>query len=432
MNLQESTNGLLQLIQQSQSLYHTMEAASRRLEEAGFQKLELTEISALEPGKAYYVAVYDRTLVAFRVPTGTLESFRIEAAHIDTPCFVIKPNPERKKSGCLTLNVERYGGPILNTWMDRPLTIAGRVCVATDDAFAPKTMLYSSQKPVAVIPNLAIHMNREVNKGIELKVQTDMEPIVAFLGENEDTKDWLLKQIARELAVEPQDILDFELSLCSAEQPVMTGFQDEFISAPRLDNLTSCQSCLNGIVNTEALEHICTMSVLFDNEECGSRSKQGAGSVMLSTLMEKIYLNMTENGGSRNGFLDAMLKSIVISMDVAHATHPNHPEKNDPTNLIPMDAGVVIKLNNNQRYSTDTLGSSIVAGICKAAEISCKKFVNQGDQMGGGTLGSILSATIPAMTVDVGVPILAMHSSREMMSAASQLAMDQFAEAFFK
>ena len=177
MELQKSTNRLVELIRHSQSPYHTMKEAISQLEKAGFERISLAESAALEPGKAYYVSIYDRSLAAFRVPQSGFKGFRIITSHIDNPCFMIKPNPERKKSDCITLNVERYGGPILNTWLDRPLTIAGRVCVATDDPFNPKTMLYNSKKPVAVIPNLAIHMNRDANSGIKYNPQKDMIPL---------------------------------------------------------------------------------------------------------------------------------------------------------------------------------------------------------------------------------------------------------------
>ncbi len=407
MELQESTNRLVELIRHSQSPYHTMKEAISQLEKAGFERISLAESAALEPGKAYYVSIYDRSLAAFRVPQSGFKGFRIITSHIDNPCF-------------------------MNTWLDRPLTIAGRVCVATDDPFNPQTILYNSKKPVAVIPNLAIHMNREVNKGVELKVQTDLEPIVSLIGAKENTQGWLLGKIAAELGIEADSILDYELFLCNGEEPSITGFDDEFLSAPRLDNLTSCQSCLNAIMDTEALSDICNLVVLFDNEECGSSSKQGAGSVILSSILEKIYLNTPDTDKSRTAFIDVMLHSLTASLDVAHAMHPNHPEKNDPTNPIPMEGGVVIKMNYNQRYATDTNAVSIVEGICRAEKIAHTKFVNHGDAVGGGTLGSILSTSIPAMTVDLGVPILAMHSSRELMARSSQLAMDQFAEAFFK
>ena len=201
MELQESTNRLVELIRHSQSPYHTMKEAISQLEKAGFERISLAESAALEPGKAYYVSIYDRSLAAFRVPQSGFKGFRIITSHIDNPCFMIKPNPERKKSDCITLNVERYGGPILNTWLDRPLTIAGRVCVATDDPFNPKTMLYNSKKPVAVIPNLAIHMNREVNKGVELKVQTDLEPIVSLIGARKIRRDGFLERSLQSLAL---------------------------------------------------------------------------------------------------------------------------------------------------------------------------------------------------------------------------------------
>ena len=422
---------LLKYIGACTSPYHTVDTSLQMLLDSGFTELSLEDEWQLDSG-SYVVNVFGTTLFAFHIGKKPEHTLRIASAHTDFPAIRVKPNPITSMKGYTKLNVEMYGGLIENTWLDRPLTIAGRVCVATDDPFNPKTMLYNSKKPVAVIPNLAIHMNREVNKGVELKVQTDLEPIVSLIGAKENTQGWLLGKIAAELGIEADSILDYELFLCNGEEPSITGFDDEFLSAPRLDNLTSCQSCLNAIMDTEALSDICNLVVLFDNEECGSNSKQGAGSVILSSILEKIYLNTPDTDKSRTAFIDVMLHSLTASLDVAHAMHPNHPEKNDPTNPIPMEGGVVIKMNYNQRYATDTNAVSIVEGICRAEKIAHTKFVNHGDAVGGGTLGSILSTSIPAMTVDLGVPILAMHSSRELMARSSQLAMDQFAEAFFK
>lgn len=434
MYKKDSTDRLMSLLEASYSPYHSLRTSIAALEDAGFSEWNLTDERGLEPGKAYYVSIYDRTLAAFRVPTGELKSFHIAAAHIDNPCFIIKPRPERSKSGYITLNVERYGGPILNTWLDRPLTISGKVWTKSEDPSKPQTTLFSSGKPVAIIPNLAIHMNRDVNKGVELKVQNDLEPVISLLDSDEQAQGVLLKYIASCLSVKPEDIIDCELFLYNADKPQRVGIKDDLISSPRLDNLTSCSSCLYGIMNSKPDKDICKLAVLFDNEECGSHSKQGAASMILSVLMEKIYLmrgNSAEAYRLRTGFLNSMLSSMIVSLDVAHATHPNHPEKNDPTNHIALDAGVVIKMNFNQRYATDTAAIAYVESICEANSIPFTKFVNQGDQAGGGTLGSIMSANIPAMTVDIGVPILSMHSSRELMSVASQEAMDHFAAAFF-
>ena len=402
------------------------------LEESGFKKWEWTKNQALEPGRPYYAVAYERTLIAFRTPADAPRGFRIAAAHIDTPCFMVKPKPERKKSGYLSLNVEKYGGPILNTWLDRPLTIAGRVCLDSGDPFSPEVRLYSSGRPVAVIPNLAIHMNREVNKGVELKVQTDLEPVVALISGENMEEEYILSKVAEQLGVDREKILDYELFLCNADEPLVTGYEEELISSPRLDNLTSCASCLSAITGTDSCDNICTLVTLFDNEECGSRSKQGAGSSMLSILLEKIFLSLGERKRGREEFLEAMLNTMVISLDVAHATHPNHPEKNDPTNQIPLDAGVVFKMSFNQRYATDARAIAAGVAVCRRDNIPHTKFVNQGDSVGGGTLGSILSASIPVQTMDIGVPLLAMHSARELMAAKSQEAMDSFTAAFLR
>ena len=422
---------LLRLLNNSQSPFHSLAEGKKILEENGFEAWDWTKSQKLSPGKAYYTAAYERSLIAFRTPSAALSGFRIAAAHIDTPCFMIKPKPERNKSGYITLNVEKYGGPILNTWLDRPLTIAGRVCIETEDPFKPQVRLYSSEVPVAVIPNLAIHMNREVNKGVELKVQNDMEPVAALASGDVLTEGYLLRQVGDQLGVSPEAILDYELFLCNGDAPAVTGFDRELLSAPRLDNLTSCASCLAGLLETDAQEGTCSIAVLFDNEECGSRSKQGAGSSMMATVLERIVYALG-TGTAREDFLNVMLNSMIVSLDVAHATHPNHPEKNDPTNQIPIDGGVVFKMSYNQRYATDTVALAIGEGICRKNGIAHVKFVNQGDTAGGGTLGSILSATIPVMTMDIGIPLLAMHSARELMALKSQEAMDSFTSLFFR
>lgn len=427
MNLQESNDQLLRLINASVSPYHTVQEGIRMLKEAGFEEWKLDSSEPLEAGKAYYTDVYGTTLIAFRMPKQEIAGYRIATGHTDWPCFRIKPNPDQTTALYHKLNVEMYGGAISNTWLDRPLLLAGRICLKGENAFSPKEILYSSKKPVAVIPNLAIHMNREVNRGVELKVQTDMEILLTYL--NGSKPNGLLDRIAAELGVDSSEILDCDLYAANAEQGRLIGFDEEMIQSPRLDNLTSCASCLHGIIVNDSLENQVSMIALFDNEECGSRSKQGAGSVVLASLLEKILLCSGKPG--RLNYLNTVSDSFIVSLDVAHATHPNHPEKADPTNPIHLDGGVILKLSTNQRYATDPSAVAVVEGICRDNEIAHQKFVNHGDIPGGGTLGSILSATIPAKTVDIGVPLLGMHSSCELMAASSQLAMDQFVEAYF-
>jgi len=436
MTLQESNNTLLTLINASVSPYHAVKESIRQLEEAGFAEWPLGSAKELVPGGAYYTNIYGTTLVAFRMPKNPLSAdcfggFRIATAHTDNPCFRVKPNPDHYKNPMYhRINVEGYGGAILSTWMDRPLMIAGRVCVKGENSFSPKELFYTSGRPVAVIPNLAIHMNRDVNKGVALKVQTDMEAVLTYINKKDGRETTgLIERIAAELGVAREDILDYDLYLNSAEEGGFIGYDEEMIQAPRLDNLTSCQSCLSGLIAAESLADTVSMIALFDNEECGSRSKQGAGSTVLVTLLEKILL--CSGVASRTAFLNSLLNSFIVSLDVAHATHPNHPEKADPTNPVALDGGVIIKLNTNQKYATDSTAVAVVEDICQRNNIAYQKFVNHGDIAGGGTLGSILSSTIPAKTVDVGVPLLGMHSSRELMAAESQLAMNRFVEQFF-
>ncbi len=435
MTLQESNNTLLSFIHASVSPYHAVSNSISQLEAAGFTEWKLNGTENLVPGGAYYTNIYGTTLIAFRMPKQPLSAdsfkgFRIATAHTDNPCFRIKPQPDHYKNPLYhRLNMEAYGGAILNTWLDRPLVIAGRIALKGEDSFSPREVFYNSGRPVAVIPNLAVHMNREVNKGVALKIQGDMEAVLTYTNKGEKPIG-LLERIADELGAAVEDILDYDLYVNNAEEGCLIGYDEELLQAPRLDNLTSCQSCLSGLMAAKSLNDTVSMIALFDNEECGSRSKQGAGSTVLVTLLEKILL--CSGIDSRIVFLNSMLNSFIVSLDVAHAAHPNHLEKSDPTNPIALDGGVIIKLNTNQRYATDSTAVAVVEDICKRAQIPYQKFVNHGDITGGGTLGSILSSTIPAKTVDVGVPLLGMHSSRELMAASSQLAMNQFAEHFFK
>lgn len=427
---------LLSLIKEGVTPYHVVQEGIRRLKAAGFTEWPLNASEPLEPGRAYYTNVYGTTLIAFRTARKEAKGFRIATAHTDSPVFHVKPNASRYTPLYEKLNVEAYGGAIWNTWMDRPLLLAGRVCVKGNDCFSPKEILYCSKRPVAVIPNLAIHMNREVNKGVQLKVQTDMEALLTCCPKDGTKPRSLQDLLAEELGVGEEDILDYDLALTNAEEGCRIGYRGELLQAPRLDNLTSCDSCLSGLIASDGKDDLISLIALFDNEECGSNTKQGAGSAMLSALLEKILICSRQGNKmkeiERMEFLNSISNSFVVSLDVAHASHPNHPEKSDPTNMVRLDGGVIIKMNSNQRYATDTSAVAAVEGICRKYGIAHQKFVNHGDIAGGGTLGSILSSSIPAKTVDVGVPLLGMHSSRELMALSSQIEMNRFVEALFQ
>ncbi len=427
-------DSLKSLIQASVSPYHCISEAAGRLTKAGFSQLELGSPWDLAAGSAYFVPAYDSTLIAFSIgplTPGVSPSLRIAAAHTDWPCLKLKPSPELSSHGYGKLNVEVYGGPILSTWLDRPLSIAGKVCLMSDDPFHPQVQFFCSPKPVLTIPNLAIHMNRDVNKGVELNPQVDMLPLAAVLTDQINPDRFFLDYLADQLHTAPENILDFELCLFNPEEGCTLGLQGELFSSPRLDNLTSVEACLSGLISAgqsaSAADRIQVVA-LYDNEEIGSRTKQGAASNLTERVLEKIYLSL---GYNRCDLLDGLFNGFLLSLDVAHAIHPNHPEKCDIKNQITMGDGVAIKLASSQSYATDASHASVIQGLCIRNKIPYKKFSNRSDSRGGSTLGSISSAFLNIPTVDAGIPILAMHSSRELMHIQDQKALNDLVKAYF-
>lgn len=407
-----------QYLNTSPTPYHCVSSAVSILKAAGFEELSMTAPFHIRQGGKYYLTPYDTMLFAFTVGTADFaaQSFHIAAAHTDYPCLHIKPTPELAAGGYFRLNTEVYGGPILNTWLDRPLSLAGRVALRSEKTYEPQLRLYDAGRPLLTIPNLAIHMNRKVNEGIELKKQCDLLPLFGLKGEGEMNEDYFLEFLAKELRCAKEDILDFDLYVYSAEEGVQIGLNQEFFSAPRLDNQTSCYALLRAIADGTREDGI-NVIALYDNEEVGSHTKQGADSMLLMLLLEKIYAAF---GMDKSALNDAILRSFLFSVDVAHALHPNHPEKYDPVNRALMNDGVVLKLGINQRYSYDSEAVAAAQQLCEKAGAKFKKFVNHADMPGGGTLGPIISSWLPMKTVDIGVPILAMHSARELMGVEDE------------
>lgn len=433
-------DSLNSLIQSSVSPYHCIQEASRRLSEAGFTKLTLHKPWSLKAGGAYFVPAYDSTLLAFTVDGDSDKAsaplLRIAAAHTDWPCLKVKPSPEVSVHGYAKLNVEVYGGPILSSWLDRPLSAAGKVCVASQDPFHPETRFLRCDRPLFTIPNLAIHMNRDVNKGVELNPQVDMLPLASVLSDSLEKDSYFLNFLAKELNADPKDILDYEIYLYNWEEGCLLGLDNELFSSPRLDNLTSVEACLTGLIDAKNRNvrenkpgNLIRVIALYDNEEIGSSTKQGAASNLTERILEKIYLSL---GYSRAEFLDGLLGGFLLSLDVAHAIHPNHPEKCDIKNQITMGDGVAIKLAASQAYATDASCASVIEGLCRSRQIPYRKFSNRSDIRGGSTLGSISSAFLNMAAVDAGVPILAMHSSRELMHVQDQKALNDLTRAFFE
>lgn len=432
---QETADRLLNRIGVSTCSFTTVKAVKRTLEEEGTCTLSLREpMWNLESGKTYLITQADSSLFAFTigrdfVPEQAAEPeqmLRMAAAHTDHPCLYIKSNPEIDTREYGKLNVEVYGGAILNTWLDRALSVAGKVVIKSDHVFEPEVRILDMKRPLFTIPNLAIHLNREVNKGIELNRQTDLEPL-AFVDGTEVEKDFFLSLIAKELRVSVSEILDYELYLYNCDAGDVLGIREDMISAPRLDNITSVEACLQGLLKQQRPNGI-NLIALFDNEEIGSRTKQGADSELLYRILKKIYRSL---GVEEETSETAIVNGFALSLDVAHGFHPNKPEKSDPTNANPLGKGVVIKRSSAQNYVTDSEAVATAMMIFENEGIPYQKFASRSDVSQGGTLGSLASKYLPMKMVDMGVPLLAMHSARELMAVADQVALEQFVTAFF-
>lgn len=416
-------------IESSASPYHTVEESYRRLEDQGFTPLSMDEEWNLTEGD-YVIDVYGTTLVAFHIgkdPRGTL---RIASAHTDFPGFRVKPNPMITEKGYGKLNVESYGGLIQYTWFDRPLSLAG-VVVTKGEGLDVEIHYVDVAKPVATIPSLAIHMNRTVNEKAVFNKQKEMLPLLLMRGvgtEYEEDKTLLNGLLAEEIGCEPKDILSYELTVYNTDSVETVGFDAEFISAPRLDNLTSCYACLQGILSAKEQQATgIRMAFLFDHEEVGSRTKQGGASLLLPNVVRRVYraLGLSEEACDAD-----IAKGFMISSDVAHGYHPNYGEKNDITNYPTLNGGVVLKIASSQSYAGDAVAQAIVTDLCETHGIKHQIYVNRSDIPGGSTVGSISSAQLVMRTMDIGLPLLAMHSARELMGTYDQIELNRLLTVF--
>lgn len=429
MNAKQTAKELMTYIKAATTSYHAVSEGIKILKEAKFKELSMREKWDFSEGGSYYLSPFPTCLFAFTVGKSMKEQqeFHIAAAHTDHPCLHIKPIAELTSRDYLKLNIEIYGGPILNTWLDRPLSIAGRVALKGQDPYHPELRLIDLKKPILSIPNLAVHMNHEVNKGVELKKQNDMLPLFGLLNKKLNEKDYFIEYIAKHLKVKKEEILDFDLYIYNAEEGNFFGLNDEFISCPRLDNLTSCHAMLKAITMGNREDGI-NIIALYDNEEVGCRSKQGADSAVLQMLLDKIYTTL---GKGKEALHGDILESLLLSVDVAHALHPNKTDRYDPVNVALMNDGVVFKINSNQKYTFDTEMIAVLQQICESNNVKYKKYVNHSDQPGGGTQGPIISSWLPMRTADIGVPMLAMHSARESMGMEDQAELTKLLTAFF-
>lgn len=411
---------LIKYIKGCTSPYHTVDTSLQLLLDAGFTELSLEEPWNLTSGN-YVVNVFGTTLFAFHIGEDYRHSLRIASAHTDFPAIRVKPNPITDVKGYTKLNVEMYGGLIQNTWLDRPLGAAGTVVLKGENPYDVDSVLFDTKRPIAIIPNLAIHMNRNVNDGVALNRQKEMLPIIMMKADGDTTKseeeEWN-QFLADEINCDPSEILSYEITLYPVTEGTLVGTDFDFISSPRLDNLTSCFGVLSGIVESKKnkIDGI-RCAILFDNEEVGSRTKQGGAGMLLPNLLERVYRSL---GLSRDDMDLDVARGFMISSDVAHGLHPNYPEKNDITNFPVLNGGVTLKQACSQSYAGDAKAIAIVKGLCEEANVAYQIYVNRSDIPGGSTVGSISSAMLPMRTMDIGLPLLAMHSAVETMGARDQ------------
>ena len=411
--MKKFVENMLDFIYESPTQFNAVAVSAEMLEKNGFEKLNPKENWKLEVGKKYYTTKNSSALVAFKVNSDEVEKegFRIIGSHTDSPGFRIKPNAEMESCGAyLKLNTEGYGGMILSTWLDRPLAMAGRVFLRGENPFKPVERIININKPVCIIPNLAIHMNRSINDGYKYNKQTDMLPLVGLINEQLEKDNYMVKLLASELNVEIEEIIDFDIFLYEYEKGCFTGANEEFISTGRLDNLSMYYSSVEALLDSDSKSGI-SIAVGFDNEEVGSSTKQGADSNMLLNILERICISL---GKDRQQFFEAIENSFIISSDLAHAVHPNVNGMADPTNRPVMGKGPVIKVHAGQAYTSDGYSISVYKEICRECGVEYQEFVNKSDQRGGSTIGPISSTHIDIPSVDIGAPILSMHSIREL------------------
>lgn len=394
--------------------FYAVATVARTLDEAGFTRLYESDGWDLKPSGRYYVIKNDSAIFAFIVGNGNpYDGFKIISAHSDSPGFRIKPHASMLgEGGVVKLNTEVYGGPILYTWFDRPLSIAGRVMLRGDDPLHPVTRLVKADRPLLTIPHLAIHYNRSVNDGNPLSRQKDMLPVLGVVNNQLEADNLVFKA----LDVDPAEVIGFELGLYDTTPACRVGVDGEFITSGRLDDLSMVHASLTALLAGAGNDRAQTrVMAIFDNEETGSGTKQGAASPVLAHIMRRVTDAL---GGGEEDYLRALASTFMISADNAHGLHPNYVEKQDPTNHPVLGGGPVIKMNANCKYMTDGDSAAVFATICKDAGVPYQYFVNHSDVAGGSTLGNILTSQIDIRGVDMGAAMWAMHSVRETASVA--------------
>ncbi len=422
MNFEATNRALLDFLDRSPNAFYAVANMKKILAQNGFSELYEGQDWRLEAGGSYYVTRNDSALIAFRLPEADFSGFQIMASHCDSPVFKLKCEPELEvDQHYVKLNVEKYGGMLCAPWLDRPLSVAGRIVLETGDGI--ETRLVNLDRDLLIIPNLAIHMNRQANDGYSYNAQLDLLPLYGDI----DAKGSFRKQVAEAAGVKEDQILDMDLFLYNRMKGTVLGANGEYIASGRLDDLQCAFASLQGLLMSKP-QQSAAVHCVYDNEEVGSGTKQGAASTFLKDVLMRIHRAF---GRDRTAYLAGLPHSFMVSADNAHAVHPNHKELADPSNRPYMNHGIVIKYSANQKYTTDAVSGAIFRKICRAAGVPVQTFANRSDMAGGSTLGNISNAQVALNTVDIGLPQLAMHSPYETAGAKDTAYLIEAARVFF-
>ena len=400
--------GLISFLDESPTAFHAVSSIKKKLVASGYSELVESEKWELTEGGKYFVTRNDSSIIAFRVPSFNFIGFMISAAHSDSPAFKVKENPEIVENGYVKLNVEGYGGMLMAPWLDRPLSVAGRIIVKNGNKY--EVRLVNVDRDLLLIPNVAIHMNRDADRNQPWNAQVDMLPI---LGSTDETQGAFMRIVAEEAEVNEDEIISHDLFIYARDKGKVWGGSEEYISAPHLDDLQCVYGCLEGFLGANNSSSVPVLAV-FDNEETGSLTKQGADSTFLEDVLKRISLSCSKD---EENYYRAVSSSFMVSADNAHALHPNNPEKADPVNRPAVNKGIVIKFNAAQHYTTDAVSCAVYRDLCESNDIPVQVFTNRSDSRGGSTLGNVSNAHVSLNTVDIGLAQLAMHSCYETAGA---------------
>ncbi len=401
---------MIDFIYDSPCSFLAIKNIKKKLLDAGFIDIENKESLDLQKNGKYFITKNDSSIIAFTIGKNPEKGFKIIASHSDSPAFVIKHNPEIKAQNFLKLNTEGYGGMIISSWLDRPLSICGRLALKSSDILKPTCVTLDLKKPVAIIPNLAIHLNRDINSGHKYIKQKELLPLTCIAGKDFKETDFLKNVLAKHLNTAPSDILSYELFLYEFAKGCIIGFDESLVCCPRLDDLMMVYNSTEAFLNCDTSEGI-NVLLIVDNEEIGSKTAQGAESFFLRDALKRVTYSLFDK---KDAFHNMLKNSVAISADMAHGVHPNYPEKHDITNNPKIGAGVCLKYSSSFRYSTDSIAGAIFESLCNKANIKYQKFANNSDMQGGSTIGPIISSYLNIPVIDFGVCMLAMHSIKEL------------------